>query len=73
MHTRAIKKYVLLSFMLVLFLLCVALAFVLLSNSKIVSVCATALDLSDVPNITISLKYQGHCFIYNSNFIIFRI
>lgn len=67
MHTRAIKKYVLLSFMLVLFLLCLALAFVLLSNSKIVSVCATALDLSDVPNITISLKYQGHCFIYNSN------
>ncbi|MBQ7602777.1 MAG: VanW family protein [Clostridia bacterium] len=28
---------------------------------------AASIDIADIPNINITLKYHGHCFVYNSN------
>ena len=67
MSTDAFKKYAIAFCVILTLVLCLTLAFILLSSCKIVSVCASALDLSDIPNITINLKYHGHNFVYNSS------
>ena len=60
------KNRIILFFMILAMFMCIALACFCFLGPKTINAVASALDLNNIQNISITLKYQGAKFVYNS-------